>query len=121
MRRDEYPKTLNSTYDLAIKWKGNIKVIGVTPNDGVVFTTEADEGDIHATDGVKMTRTGNPVICHICGKNHYANRCPDREDSTQGKMKLKLRIPQEQEVHQRKHQSILQLEKIGGTTPTMLA
>ena len=57
----------------------------MTPNDGIAFTTKADEADVHATDGVKMTRTGNPVICHICGKNHYANRCPDIEDGTQVK------------------------------------
>ena len=30
-------------------------------------------------------RTGKPVICHICGRNHYANRCPDREEITPGK------------------------------------
>ena len=36
-----------------------------------------------------MTLTGKPVICHICGKNHYANRCPDREDGTQEKKATK--------------------------------
>ena len=54
----------------------------MTPNDGVAFTTESEEADIHATDAVKMTRMGKPLICHICGKNHYADRCPDREDRT---------------------------------------
>ena len=78
MGRDKYPKTLVYAYDLAINWKGDTKDVGVTPNDGVAFTTESDETDVHATDRVKMTRTCKPVICHICGKNHYANRCPDR-------------------------------------------
>ena len=62
----------------------------MTPNYGIAFTTKADEADVHATDGVKMTRTAKLVICHICGKNHYANRCPDREDGTQGKKADKL-------------------------------
>ena len=57
----------------------------MTPNNGVAFTTEVEEADIHITDGVKMTQTGKPVICHICGKNHYANMCTDREDSKPGK------------------------------------
>ena len=29
-----------------------------------------------------MTITGKPLICHICGNNQYANRCPYREEST---------------------------------------
>ena len=57
----------------------------MTPNDGVAFTTESEEADIHATEGVKMTRTVKLLICHICGKNHYANRCLDREDGATGK------------------------------------
>ena len=57
----------------------------MTPNDGIAFTTESEEVDVHATDRVKMTRTGKPVICQICGKNHYANIFPDREDGTPGK------------------------------------
>ena len=74
MGHDEYPKTMTYAYDLSINWKSDSKGVGVTPNDGVDFTTEADEADVHATDGVKMTQTVKPVICHICGKNHYANR-----------------------------------------------
>ena len=57
----------------------------MTPNNGVAFTTEVEEADIHVTDGVKMTQEGKTVICHICGKNHYANMCTDREDSKPGK------------------------------------
>ena len=51
MGRDECPKTLTSVYDLTINWKGDRKGIGVTPNDGVAFTTEAEEADVYATDG----------------------------------------------------------------------
>ena len=76
---------MTSAYDLAINWKGDTKGVDVALNDGVAFTTKSEEVNVHATDGVKMTRTGKPVICHICGKNHYANRCPDREYGTPGK------------------------------------
>ena len=54
------------------------KGTGVTPNEGVAFTTKSEEAEIHATDGMKLTQTGKPVICHICGKNHYTNRFLDR-------------------------------------------
>ena len=104
MGRDEHPKTLTSSYDLAINWKGDSKGVGVTPNDSVSFTTEADEVDVHSTEGVKMTRTSKPIICHICGKNHYTNRYPDREDRTQEKRQLKWRILQERKPPQQKHQ-----------------
>ena len=85
MVRDEYLKTSTAGYDLEINCKGDTKGTRVTPNDGVAFTTESEEADVHVTDGMKVTRTGKPVICHICGKNHYANRCPEREESTPGK------------------------------------
>ena len=104
MGRDEQPKTLTSSYNLEIKWKGDSKGVGVTSNDGVSFTTEADEATVHATEGVKMTRTSKPLICHICGKNHYTNRYPDREDRTQGKRQLKRRIPQEWKPPPKNHQ-----------------
>ena len=50
------------------------------PNDGVDFITKSEEAGVHATDGMELTRTVKPVICHICGNNHYANRCSDREE-----------------------------------------
>ena len=89
MGRNQCPKTLTSAYELTINWKGDSKVFRVTPNDGVAFTTETDEADVYATVGVNINRTGKSVICHICGKNHYANRCPDREDGTQEKKATK--------------------------------
>ena len=55
------------------------------PKDGVAFTTESEETDVHSTDGMRMARSGKPVICHICGKNHYANMYPDREESASEK------------------------------------
>ena len=85
MGREEYLKTLTSAYDLEINWKGDTKGVGVTSNDGTAFTTESEEADVHAKDGMKMKQTENPVICHICDKNHYTNRCTDREDGTTGK------------------------------------
>ena len=44
MGRDEYPKTFTSAYDLEINWEGDTKGVGVTPNDGVAFTTESEAG-----------------------------------------------------------------------------
>ena len=76
---NKYPKTLTAAYDLAINWKGGTKGTGVTPNDGVAITTKSVEAYIQAIDGMKLKQTGKPVIFHICGKNHYATRCPDRE------------------------------------------
>ena len=81
MGRDEHPKTLTAAYDLAINWKGDTKGTGVTPDNGAAFTTELEDADVNATDGMKLLRMGKPVICHICGKNHYAKRCPYREES----------------------------------------
>ena len=78
--RGEYSKTLVVAYDLVIDRKGDTKVCSVAPNDGIAFTTELEEADVHSTNGMRMTRSGKSVICHICGKNHYANRCPDREE-----------------------------------------
>ena len=57
----------------------------MTPNYSIAFTTESEVADVLSTDGKKLTRTGKPVICHICGKNLYTNRFPDREEITPGK------------------------------------
>ena len=39
--RDEYPKTLTAPYDLAIKWKGDVKGPRMTPNYGLDFSIES--------------------------------------------------------------------------------
>ena len=85
MGHGKYLNTLTSTYDLEIHWKGYTKGIGLTPNDSVAFTTESEEAVVHATEGVKMTQMSKPVIFHISGNNHSANRCLDREDGMSGK------------------------------------
>ena len=91
MGREEYPKTFTAAYDLAINWKGGTKGPSVIPNDHVAFTTESEEADVHATDGMKMTWSGNPFIWHICGNNHYANMCPEREESAPEKKADKVK------------------------------
>ena len=53
---EKYLKTLTAAYDLAINWKGDTKGPRVTPNDGIAFTTESEEADVHTTDMMKMTR-----------------------------------------------------------------
>ena len=85
-------------YDLVINWEGDTKGVRVTPNDSVAFRTESEEAYVHTTDGVKMTRTGKPVICHICGNNQYTNRCPDREDVTPGKKEDKAENTPRKEI-----------------------
>ena len=40
---------------------------------------------------MKITCSGKPFICHICGKNHCANRCPHREESTPEKESDKVK------------------------------
>ena len=81
--RDEYPKTLTAAYNLAISWKGDKNSNVGASNDGIAFTSDGVEtvGQIHATDanGVQLTRSGKPVLCHVCSTNHYANECPDQE------------------------------------------
>ena len=107
MGRDEYPKTLTSAYDLAINWKGDSKGIGVTLNDGVAFTTNADEVDVHATDGVKMTRTGKPLIYseYVAITTTQIGAWIERTRHKK-KRQLKRRIPQYRKVPQPKHQLI---------------
>ena len=67
---------MTAAYDLAINLKGDTKETSVAPNNGVAFATESEEVDVHATNGIKMTRLRKSVICHICGKNHYTNKFP---------------------------------------------
>ena len=62
---NEYPKTLMVAYDLAINYKGDAKGPNMAPNNSVAFGTESEEADIHAIDGMKITSSGKPVICHL--------------------------------------------------------
>ena len=74
MGRDDYSKTLTAIYDLKINWKWYTKGPSVAPNDGIAFTTDSEESRIHATNGMRMTQSGKPVVCHLCVKDHYSNR-----------------------------------------------
>ena len=78
MRCDKYPNTLMVAYDLSINWKGDKKLPSMAPNEGVSFTTESEEVDVHTTNGMKIIRSGKPVVCHVCSKNHYSNKLPYR-------------------------------------------
>ena len=51
--RDEYLKTLISSYDLEINQKGDTKGICVPPNDDAAFATKSEEANVSATDWVK--------------------------------------------------------------------
>ena len=100
MGRNNYPKTLTVPYDLAVNWEGYTKGSSVSPNDGLVFTTESEEVEVHATNGINITQSGKPVVCHICINNHYVNRCPDREDSASKKKQKRLRTPSRRKAPQ---------------------
>ena len=91
MGRNEYPKTLTAPYYLVINYKGYTKGPSLTLNDGVAFTTKIEESDVHATYGMKMTRSGKSFICHIWGKNHYVNMCPDRDQAHLRRNQTRLR------------------------------
>ena len=102
MGREKYPKTLTAAVDLEINWKGDRKGSRVAPNYGMDFVTESQEADLHATNRMKITRSGNPVICHVCSNNHYANMCPDREQSASKKSQKSLRTPARMKVSPQK-------------------
>ena len=114
---DAYPKTLTAAYYLAINWKGDTEGPSVAPNDGVVFTAELEEVDADSTDVVKMKMSGKPVVCHMCGKNHYANKCPDREESVTKKNKRRLKTSPRFKVPPKNHRSMLRSgDIVGGDT-----
>ena len=81
MRQKKYSKTLTAAYYFAINWKGYMKGAKVTPKEGVAFSTEYEEADVNTTNGMKLTRSVKPLICHICGNNHNSNKFRDREES----------------------------------------
>ena len=40
-----------------------------------------EDAIIHATEGkMFINRVGNTVECHICGKNRYAKKFPDKDN-----------------------------------------
>ena len=98
MGHNKYPKMLTSAYNLAINWKGGGKGLSVTPNDGVAFTIDSKEANLQVTDGMKMTWSGNPFICHICGKNNYAERCPYREENALKNKSKKVKDTPEKKI-----------------------
>ena len=116
MGHDEHLKTLTAAYDLEIDWKGDTKGTGMMSNDGVAFT-ESEEADVHVTDRKNITRTGKPVICHICGKNQSANRCPDKEESMPGKKAEKAKkTPQKESPPTKVSVNLTIREEWGGDT-----
>ena len=48
--------------------------------DRRAFATESEEVDVHATNGIKMTRSRKSRIFHVCGRKQYANKCLYREE-----------------------------------------
>ena len=86
----------------------------MAPKNGVSFDTEYKKENVHATNGMKITRLGEAVICHIDGKHHYANKCPDIEDSVPEKSPRKLITSSRTKLPPKNHRSILQSWKIEG-------
>ena len=81
MGRNEYPRDLTLSHDLAINWWGESMTSYGLRNDRVAFYTyEGVNGEkTHTIAGkVVLTRAGKPVGYHIYGQNQYANQYPDR-------------------------------------------
>ena len=101
---------------MAIYWKRDAKGPNVAPKNGVAFDKEYKKANAHATNGMKITRLGEAVICHIDGKHHYANKCPDIEDSVPEKNPRKLSTSPRIKPPPKNHRSMLQSGKIEGMT-----
>ena len=106
MGHNNYPKTLTAAYGLAINWKGYTKGIILVPNNSIASTKESEEADVYATNGMKITKSGNPMVCHVCGKNQYANKCPDREESVPEKKSKKAEDTSKKEGAPEKHRNV---------------
>ena len=98
---DKYPKSLVGAYNLVVNWKGGKTVAASSVSDGVAFTTyeNEDEEFVNAyTDKVIRKKNGQAVKCFICGKNHYADKCPekvpqqDSENSTRSSSDVKSKM-----------------------------
>jgi hypothetical protein len=88
MGQDNYPKTLNSAYNLLVNWQQdprNMIHYGAGPNDGMVFAHQGDE-EAQDSDNEKGTTLvqerqahgGNKhITCFKCKKKgHYRGDCP---------------------------------------------
>ena len=63
---------------------------------------------------MKLTRSGKPVICHICGKNHCTKKCPYTEERALEKKFNKSEDTAKKESAPQKRWSMLRSGKIGG-------
>jgi ribosomal protein S7 len=88
MGQDNYPKTLNSAYNLLVNWQQDPRYMihyGAGPNDGMVFAHQGDK-EAQASDDAEGTtlvqerqaRGGNKhITCFKCKKKgHYKGDCP---------------------------------------------
>ena len=114
--RDKYPKMLTTSYDLKINWKGNTKETSVETNNNIAFTMELEEADVHAINGMNMTQSGKSVICHICGRNHFTNRCPDMEESATKRQKILRTTPRRKSSPHKRRLTSLSVNTGGGFT-----
>eukprot|EP00957_Ditylum_brightwellii_P001441 112577-Ditylum_brightwellii.AAC.1 len=92
----KYPISLVGAHKLLVNWQHDTRNFNrpTAPNDGVAFATDGDrtsDGDVEsednaalANDGRVVDRNGNEIKCFICGKNHYANRCPNQNQEDEG-------------------------------------
>eukprot|EP00957_Ditylum_brightwellii_P211200 15365881-Ditylum_brightwellii.AAC.1 len=86
----KYPITLVAAHKLLVNWQSDSRNHPrVVSNDGVAFAIDGDDGTpneegdesdaVLNSNGKVVDRNGNEVKCFICGKNHYANKCPDKD------------------------------------------
>ena len=92
-----YPRTLNSAYSMLTNWKpernrtdnprgdrGRGRDQQTTSEQHNDASGASVEGASFNTQGdVVRTSQGAPVVCRICGSNHWPNNCPQRTTDAQ--------------------------------------
>ena len=82
-RDDIFLTDVIAAYRPATEWKTNNPSAGrnLRTNDGVAFYHDGDEAscatidELHNTQGLLLEKSGEPVECFVCKKNHLKKDC----------------------------------------------
>ena len=93
--QDIYPKSKVQVHKLITGWSGSGHGTFKDRSDGVNFATidEKEEGDdarIHTTTWKLLTKTSEPVVYFVWGKNHWHSDCTVYKAKLTKKRKRKL-------------------------------
>ena len=58
--------------------------MAIAPSGGMDFLTDyrVQDGEVHAIGiAIILKKVRKPVVCHICGNNHYGNKYPKKDKS----------------------------------------